>query len=213
MKRLPVFILFLLTSFLTYSQYGYHKSDPSADHHKGGEIILSFSPTVLLKTPNGSQIAGGIKIQVFISKRFSFDADLVFSRNYLHLSPGLVGVPLGIIGLTFGSNDELTLGNFLLSIAAIGLAGEHVSYHIPMSNTFDISPYVSLLRYKYAYKSGNYSDPGFIDEQLCFASGAQINKYFGRFVLAPYAEYSIGYKDKIPGCNFGVYFGILFPAN
>ena len=212
MKRLSVLVFSLSTSLLAYSQYEYDKSVHSTDHHKGGEVILSLSPTVLLKTPNGSQIAGGAKIQIFLSKRFSLDADLMLSRKYVHLSPGLIGVPLGLIGLSFANDEESSLSDFLLSLAAIALAIEHVSYHIPMTSTFDISPFVSLLRYKYAYDSDNDPDPDFISEQFCFTSGVQINRYFGRFVFSPYAEYSIGYKDKIPGCNFGLYCGIYFPT-
>ncbi len=59
---------------------------------------------------------------------------------------------------------------------------------------------------------GNHSDPDFIGEQLSFTSGVQINKYFGRFVLSPYTEFNVGYKDKIPGFNIGVYCGINFPV-
>jgi hypothetical protein len=58
----------------------------------------------------------------------------------------------------------------------------------------------------------NYSDVNFVSEQFSFASGLQINKYFGRFVLSPYAEYNIGYEDHISGFNIGVYCGIYFPG-
>ena len=108
--------------------------------------------------------------------------------------------------------DEGDLQDFLFAVAAIALSFEHISYHIPVKDNLDISPYVSLLRYKYAYEHGNYSDNDFIGEQMSFASGVQINKYFGRFMLSPYAEYNIGYKDHIPGFNFGVYCGIYFPT-
>jgi|WetSurMetagenome_2_1015567.scaffolds.fasta_scaffold140789_2 hypothetical protein len=212
MKRLLVLFFSLSTCFSTYSQYKYFNFELPIDHHTGGDVILSASPTVLLYTPNGSQLAGGIKIQIFLSKRFSLDADLMLSRNYVHLSPGLIGVPLGILALSMGGDEDRSLIDFFASLAAIALAIEHVSYHIPMTRQFDISPYVSLLRYKYASEINNNSEPGFINEQFCFTTGVQLNKYFGRFVLAPYAEYSIGYRDKLSGCNFGVYFGICFPT-
>jgi hypothetical protein len=212
MKRLLVLLFLLSTSLLTYSQYKYFNFDAPLDHHTGGDVILSVSPTVLLYTPNGSQLAGGIKIQIFLSKRFSLDADLMLSRNYVHLSPGLIGVPLGILALSMGDDEDGSIIDLLAALAAIALAIEHVSYHIPMTRQFDISPYVSVLRYKYANEADKNSEPGFISDQFCFTTGAQLNKYFGRFVVAPYAEYSIGYRDKLPGCNFGVYFGICFPT-
>jgi len=220
-KFLLICFLFIGYSCLvTYSQFEYYKPDTTRNQHRAGEIIVSASPNVLIKTPNGSQLAGGIKLQVFISKRFSLDADLVFGRDYVHAGPGLIGLPLGLIawsnvfvndGTLFG-NDEGSLTDFLFSLAAVALSFEHISYHIPMKNNLDISPFLSLLRYKSAYEYGNYSDPAFIGEQLSFASGVQINKYFGRFILSPYAEFNIGYRDHIPGYNFGIYCGIHFPG-
>lgn len=54
------------------------------------------------------QAAGGVKLQLFISKRFSFDADLEFGRDYIHMSPALVRMPLGLIGL-FTMKSSMTL--------------------------------------------------------------------------------------------------------
>lgn len=204
---------------LTYSQFEYYKPDTSLNHHRSGDLIASASPNVLYNTPNGIQMAAGIKLQVFISKRFSLDADLVFGRNYVHAGPGLIGLPLGLIamgnvfvnGSALFDNYEGSLIDFVFSLAAIAFSFEHISYHIPMKNNLDISPFLSLLRYKSAYEYGNYSNPDFIGEQFSFASGIQVNKYFGRFLVSPYAEYNVGYKDHIHGYNFGIYCGIHFP--
>jgi len=219
-KYLLVFILFQVCSCLsTFSQLEYYKPDTNRNCHKAGEMILSASPNVLLKTPNGVQFAGGLKFQIFLGKRFSVDADMVFGRDYFHAGPGTIGLPLCLLaGGSFFKNQEFSFGDgegsftdFLFSAAIIALSFEHVSYHIPVYKNLDISPYLSLLRYKYAYEYRNYSDSEFIGEQLSFASGVQINKYFGRFVLSPYAEYNIGYSDHISGCNIGLYCGIYFP--
>ena len=216
MKKQLVLFFLLSTCLVSYSQFEYYKPDTTKNIHRSGEFIVSASPNVLLKTPNGSQMAAGIKMQLFLGKRFSIDGDLVFGRDYVHLGPGLIGLPLGLLawssenGALFGDDGSLT--EFLFSLAAIALSFEHISYHIPVENNLDIAPYVSLLRYKYAYEYGNYSDPDFIGEQLSFATGVQINNYFGRFVLSPYAEYNIGYKDHISGYNIGIYCGIYFPT-
>ena len=55
-------------------------------NHNSGQSVLSFSPTVLLNTPNGVQLAGGIKYQLFVGERLSMDADIVFSKDYFHLA-------------------------------------------------------------------------------------------------------------------------------
>jgi hypothetical protein len=178
-------------------------------NHDPGQSILSFSPTVLLNTPNGIQLAGGIKFQLFLSERLSIDADIVLSNNYFHLGPGVIGVPIGFLGLT-SDDEDAPLSSFLFSVAAIALSFEHISYHIPVTTELDISPYVSLLRYKSSYEHSDSSDPDFIGEQLSFATGVQMNRYYGRFVLSPYGEYNIGYKDLDSRFNIGVYLGIYF---
>ena len=224
MKRQLVLMLLLSASFLTYSQYKYNKSGTNRTYKRDGATIISASPNLLLYTPNGTQIAGGIKIQLFLDKRFSFDADLVFSRDYIHY-PGTIGIPLFIIGSIImnaegGWIDNMGVigtgifGSIGYTFFFIGFLGslEHFSYHIPVKNNLDISPYLCLFRHKYSYEFDNYSDPDFTGEQYCFASGVQINKYIGRFVLSPYTEYNIGYKDHISGLNIGIYCGILFPS-
>ena len=207
-------------SLVAYSQFEYNKPDTivSMNRHKKREMIFAASPTFLMNTPNGAQLVGGVKLGVFLGKRFSVDADLVLGRDYVHAGPGLFGLPLYLIASAsnsdefFSWDDESSLTNFLISVAFIALSFEHMSYHIPLQKDVEISPYISLLRYKYAYVRSNYSDVNFVSEQFSFASGLQVNKYFGRFVLSPYAEYNIGYKDHISGFNIGVYCGIYFPG-
>lgn len=217
MKRyLVTALLFMFCScIVAYSQFEYYKPDTTFNRHKAGDFAVSLSPNVLLRTPNGVQIAGGVKVQVFISKRFSLDGDLVFSRDYIHAGTGLIGIPLGILALSSWTTSETLNDSFtglVVGVVGIVLGFEHISYHIPVNNNLDIAPYVSFLRFKSAYQYDNYSDTTYIAEQMSFASGIQINKYFGRFILAPYAEYNIGYQDHIPGYNFGIYFGYYFKS-
>jgi hypothetical protein len=178
-------------------------------NHNSGQSILSFSPTVLLNTPNGLQLAGGIKYQLFVGKRLSMDADIVFSKDYFHFGPGLLGLPLLLLSGS-ESDDFESFSSFLFWLGAIVLSFEHLSYHIPVNRDFDISPYVSVLRYKSSYEHNDLSNPDFIGEQLSFAFGVQICKYFGRFVFSPYGEWNVGYKDFNSRFNLGIYLGIYF---
>ena len=203
MKNITIVLLLILGSLAINAQ------DNKIINHRSGQSILSFSPTVLLNTPNGVQLAGGVKFQLFLGKRLSIDADLVISKDYLHLGPGLIGLPIGLFGLSF-DDEEGPVQSFLLSVAAIALSFEHISYHIPVNTDLDISPYVSLLRYKSSYEHNNNSDPDFIRDQLSFASGVQINKYYGKFVFSPYCEYNVGYRYFDSRFNVGIYLGIYF---
>ena len=203
MKKIAIVLLLIVGNSTINAQ------DYKTINHSLGQSILSISPSFLLNTPNGVQLAGGIKFQLFLGKRLSIDADLVFSKDYFHLGPGIIGVPIGLWGLSF-DDEEAPLQSFLFSVAAVALSFEHLSYHIPVNDDLDISPYVSLLRYKSSYEHKNLSDPDFIGQQLSFASGVQINKYYGKFVFSPYCEYNIGYKDLDSRFNIGIYSGIYF---
>jgi hypothetical protein len=203
MKK-TVIVLLLIIGCLTINA-----QDSKIINHNFGQSILSFSPTVLLNTPNGIQLAGGIKYQFFLGKRISIDADFVLSKDYFHLGPGVIGVPIGLLASS-SENEDAPISSFLFSLAAIALSFEHISYHIPVNTDLDISPYVSLLRYKSSYEHDNLSDTVFIGEQLSFASGVQINKYYGKFVFSPYGEYNVGYKDIKSRFNIGIYLGIYF---
>jgi hypothetical protein len=182
----------------------------STPEHAFGDFSISGSPNILTNTPNDVQFAGGLKISAFVCKRISFDTDLVIGRDYFHAGPGIIGIPLWLLVLGNGIEAE-SIGEFLLYGVFIALSAEHISYHIPVTEMIDISPYVSLLRYKYSYKYGYYyQDPHFAGQQFSYAVGVQMNKYYNRFVFSPYAEINVGYSDRVPGYNVGIYCGYYF---
>jgi len=215
-SRSLVFWFILITSNLAgYSQFEFYDPEATKTQHHAGDFIISASPDVLFNTPNGTQFAGGLKIKAFISKRISVESDIVFGRDYVHAGPGLIGIPVGLLTFGYGSGDgegAQSLEEFLFYLGAIVLSFEHMAYNIPLQKNVDISPYVSLLRFKSAYENGNDSNPAFAGEQVSFAAGIEVEKYFGRFVLSPYAEFNVGYTDHLAGYNVGVYCGILFPV-
>ena len=90
------------------------------------------------------------------------------------------------------------------------IALEHLAYHFPVKNFIDISPFISALRCK-LLKTYNEELP------LCkndlppaFAVGVELNKYFGKFFISPYAEYSMTYDGKVKGFTFGLNAGYYF---
>jgi hypothetical protein len=181
------------------------------NRHFAGEKKISVSPNFMVIPGYGIKPAGGIKFQVFLGKRISLDADLVIGKDYMHGGPGVIALPFWLLffnGSGFEFEEGDALAGFLIMVAAGILSFEHVSYHIPLKNDFEISPYVSLLRFKQFIPSDNLSFDG---GQFSFANGVQIDKYFGRFFISPYLEYNIGYSDHKAGINGGVGFGISFP--
>jgi hypothetical protein len=178
--------------------------------HSKRDVSISASPNILFNTLNGTLMAGGLKLRVFAGERFSFDTDMMFGRNFVQLAPGIVGLPAILLGyeLGFGSGEEdNTFTEFLIMGALILLSVEHFAYHIPVKYYTDISPYVSLLRFRQFTNVTNSENTDGFENSACFAVGLEVNKYFKKFVLSPYADYSIGYSGPIRGFTCGINFG------
>lgn len=215
-----MFLLFISISVNSFSQFDYYSPKDSAinkheviSRHTAGDMNLSLAPVALTNNDFGVKIAGGVKLQIFISKRFSVDGDLVIGKDYLHTGPGLIAIPFWLLTLS-GTPMELEEGDrlagFLLVVAATILSVEHFSYHIPIQKDTELAPYVSLLRFRFMSDPEIASQVNQAKNQLAFATGVQLDKYFGRFYFSPYAEYCIGYSDHISGFNVGIGAGISF---
>lgn len=202
------------TGQICHSQDQFNNPRYGLPVHGFGDISISAAPNMLFNTPNTVQFAGGLKIRMFMSKHFSFDSDLVFGRDYVHGGPGLIGLPIWYVILSTLDNEaEIeSFSNVLFYLAMGILSVEHISYHIPVKDAVEISPFLSLLRYKSAYEYGIYNETNRTNEQLSLAFGLEINKYFKSFLLSPYIECNIGYTDHKPGVNAGVYCGVFFPG-
>jgi hypothetical protein len=217
-RKISLVIIVLMLSESAWSQFDYYVSKDTVrkpvaviSRHFSGQKTLSVSPNILVNNDFGTKIAGGVKFQVFLGSRVSLDADLVVGKDYIHTGPGIIALPFWLLFFN-GSDVELAdnggFSDFLFMLAAGVLSFEHISYHIPLRKDWEITPYVSLLRFRQAISA---SPESAVEGQFSFATGVQADKYIGRFFISPYAEYNIGYKDRISQFNAGIGFGILFP--
>jgi hypothetical protein len=211
-KYCLIFSLFLVSSLLyaQVSEIQGHKISGQIIHYKK-DVSISLSPNILFNTPDGRIIAGGMQIRMFVGRRFSFDSDLMIGRDFLQLGPGIFGLPALLLGYnwSFGTDEEdNTFTEFLVMGIAVLLSAEHFSYHFPVTNNTEISPYVSLLRYR---NFGNAKN-GYGESSACFAVGCEVNKYFKRFILSPYMDYTIGYSSPINGFTTGINCGYYLPG-
>jgi len=174
-----------------------------------GDFSLSLSPNLLCNTPNETQLAGGLKMNAYVCRWLSFETDFVAGRDYYHFGPGIAGIPIFLLFLSTGTEFD-SFGAMLLEIFIVALSAEHVAGHILVKQAIDISPYISLLRFKHAFKYGQFESFDYAGDQVSGAFGIQVNKYFNRFYISPYAEVNVGYKDHIPGVNIGINCGYYF---
>jgi hypothetical protein len=209
-------LLTLISAFipvLSAGQFEYEHNSQAVTpvQHSFKDLTVSVSPNLLFRTPNGTQVAGGIKLTMFLGKRFSFDTEFILGNCYTLAGPGLIGIPAWLLGFGLTDEDGGTLSDILIAGLMIVLTAEHTSYHIPVNNSLELSPFISLLRLKHTLKFGYYDHPDVVEDQACFSAGLEINKYFTRFVISPYIEYNRGYTDHKPGINTGIYFGYYLP--
>jgi hypothetical protein len=207
---------FLLLSGNLFSQFEYYVPKdtvrkPAVNYltHTAGEKKFSISPNILTSHDFGVKIAGGLCFQFFLSKRVSIDTDLVIGTDYVHGGPGVIAIPFWLLffsGADMGSNNDLGLDGYVIMAAAAVLSFEHLSYHIPLKSDLEVSPYVSLLRFR---SNTNPFDENITDD-VTFATGARLDKYFGRFFISPYAELNLGYKKIAPAFNTGIGIGMSF---
>jgi hypothetical protein len=214
MKTIFLISIVILTAFSAFGQLMSESQPLSYNIHSRGDASISLSGDRIMNDPFSSQFAGGVKIRMFLGKRVSFDSDLAVGKDYVHFGPGIIGLPLWLLGaeLGFSSDEEDSFGWFLFKLAAMALSAEHIAYHFPVKNNTDFSPYISVLRFKQFNNDDLDAAPEDTGSHTCFVAGLELNQYFKRFVLSPYAEYNIAYDGYTQGFNFGVNFGYYLPS-
>jgi hypothetical protein len=178
--------------------------------HSTRDFSISASTCLLLNSPNGNVFSAGLKIRAFVGKRFSFDSEILFGKNFMQIGPGIIGIPALLFsdGIGFGSDEgEQSFQEFLIISALIVLSAEHFTYHIPAKNNTDISPYVSLLRFRqFTNVPGSQNADGVVGS-ACFGAGLEINKYLNNFIISPYIDYSSAYSGAFRGITCGINLG------
>ena len=210
-KLLPILCIFLITEVLIAQEQDEPVLMNSGQTiHSRSDFSISASSGFLVNSPIGNVIAGGLKIRVFVSKRFSFDSEIMFGRHFLQLAPGIIGIPAVLFGGTLGSGTEedgQSFSEFLIIGAFIILSVEHFAYHIPVNKFVDISPYVSLLRFRQFENAAISENADGVESSACFAVGLELNKYLKKFILSPYVDYGVAYSGAIRGFTYGINFG------
>jgi len=217
MKKLPLMLAIFLFPVILAAQLQDETEQLNSDQtvHSKGDFSIAASPAILFDTPNGSVIAGGLKLRVFVGKRFSFDSDVLFGKHFLQIAPGIVGIPAILLGYGMGfgiEEEDNTFEEFLIMGALIVLSVEHFAYHIPVKGHADISPYLSLLRFRQFTNVADSENDDGAESSACFAVGIEINKYFKKFIISPYADYSAGYSGNMHGVTCGINFGYYFSS-
>jgi hypothetical protein len=210
LKFLFILFLCLLPVILVRAQD--NKNDTTQySLNKGGDFIIEISPNISTNNIAGSRFAGGANFEYFVSRRVNFNAYLFIGNGFGHLNLSVITLPIFILFMNQNSTSEIeNLEDLVIKILLILTVFENPSIHFPVSSSSDFSLNTSPLRIKWDEKTKSVSKDENV--QLAFAAGIRYNKYFGRFVLSPYGEFSFGYSDFTPEINTGIHFGLFIPG-
>lgn len=210
MKNLYLTIFLLFLGGMLYAQIRDESVNEIPDRitHQEGDFYIG---TGFLYNTNSPDYPSGTAFllngRVFVSKRFSFDGDIVFGREYMHMGVGIIGLAFAFAGNILGDS----VSDWGLPAIMILLAAEHFAYHIPVSKNFEIAPHIGLLRY---IKTKNYATPEHDTLRMNgFVAGVEFNCYFYRFLLSPFVEYSHSYENRFQSFQVGLYLGYNWYRN
>jgi hypothetical protein len=209
MKQYILIFAFILVSVMLTGQDSLRTDTlpTGRTFHVYRDVGIAFAPTYRYSASEGASVAGTFKMRMFLGKRFSFDSEITAGKDYLTFGLGLLGIPCWLALSSPGEGEQS--GDQLVLLAAVfaALTAEHVAYHIPLKKYTDLSPYISLLKFQTYYGSYKDAHPDTYGEQVCFALGIELNKYFNKVVLSPYVEYNQGYGNPHGFMYAGVYLG------
>jgi len=204
MKKLKLTVFLLFVWGMLYAQIR-DEANNGISHkvtHQEGDFYIGTGFLHYNSSPNySSGKAFLLNGRVFVSKRFSFDGDIVFGREYMHMGVGVIGLAFAFAGNILGDS----VSDWGLPAILLLLAAEHFAYHIPVSKNFEIAPHVGVLRY---IKTKNYATPEHETLRMNgFVAGVEFNCYLDRFLLSPFAEYSHSYENRFQSFQLGLYLG------
>jgi hypothetical protein len=203
-------LLVVYCSFSAIGQEDFYQ-DPTPVMHEVRDWTLSISPNYINHPNAYPRVVGGLNSMVFLGKYFSLNANVAAGQGYFHFGPGIIGVPAIIIA---GGNmllENSDMEAILIWAVMLGLAFENFNIHIPVTSHFEISPYISLLRFKYIEEG--YGGNG-EDWNLNMVGGIRLNIFTSdRFFISPYMEATRDWANKtrgIWGVNGGLHAGFYF---
>ncbi|KPK85883.1 MAG: hypothetical protein AMS27_06405 [Bacteroides sp. SM23_62_1] len=207
-KRVLIFSFFLVLSniYLDAQDMVYEGKKLSLPYSPR-DFILGLAPNYVYREDAFPRITGSLNMQYFIARNVSINGNISLGQDYAHFGPGILGVPwmaLGTFQTWFSSDDFLML--FLIMAGSF----ENTSFHFPVGNNLDLSPYFSLLRFQYLYEP---PVSRFNDFSGGLALGSKLNIILSdHWIIAPYIEYTRTYISGHDGIQGGFYAGYYFKS-
>jgi hypothetical protein len=144
-----------------------------------------------------------------ISKRFGAEMTIAGAKDYAQYGIQNLLLPLGLL---WSKSDKNKGGGFLFLIGGILALLEQTNYHIPLSSSMEVVPYVSVFRLRYIY------EPGIQNSDHIYSSWSLGTKLTlttqKNWFIHGYAETGSLYYSKTPNTfQAGITLGYIFKNN
>ena len=198
LKKLTVIIILILTFSIIKSVKAQFENE---------NFLIGVQGTNVWLTNHTPKTAYGISMQLFVSDNFSFNSNIIFGENYIHVPIGIAAISLAAFSgnadccTNIGYSDDFFEYLFML------LFSEGFSFHLEIADNFVISPYFNPLGFDYWFEKNNLS------ECLIFTGSAGVKFNFfatEKFIISPFAGYKTSYVYWDRGFSFGLNLSVLF---
>jgi hypothetical protein len=154
----------------------------------------------------------GFRGELLFGNSFGSEFGFSGSRDNIHVGVGILS-PLALLLVTSNNDDEErsgSLAGFALFLACAVTFIEHTNYHIRITDSFEIVPFLSLARFRYMY---DRTDPFYnTDQFVSWSVGTKLSLLSREnFVLNLSAERTQLYHTGRPaGFQTGIHMGYRF---
>jgi hypothetical protein len=198
--RIRIVILLLLSSALSHAQIKF------GDFRLAGtvqQVNISQLPTYTVV---------GVRGELMLGKVFGTEFGFSGGPDYFDMGLGILS-PLALLLAGTGNNDEGgSFGGLVLFLACAASFVEHTNYHIRITDSFEVVPFLSLARFRYMYDRTN---PFYeTDQFVSWSVGTKLSLITkNNWMLNLSAERTQLYHSERPaGWQAGIHVGYIFKS-
>ena len=159
-----------------------------------------------------SYTAVGVRGELMLGKVFGTEFGFSGGKDNFNMGLGILS-PLALLVAAIGDdNDEGTLGGLVLFLACAASFVEHTNYHIHITESFQVVPFLSLGRFRYMY---DRTDPFYnTDQFLSWSVGTKLSLLTkNNWVVNVSGERTqLYYSGRPAGWQAGVHVGYIFKS-
>ncbi len=157
----------------------------------------------------------GVRGELMFGKVFGTEFGFSGSRDNFHMGLGILS-PLALLLASIDNNDNdgggSGMGGLVLFLACAASFIEHTNYHIRITDSFEVVPFVSLGRFRYMY---DRTDPAYnTDQFLSWSVGTKLSLLSKENLVVNFSaeRTQLYYTGRPAGWQAGLHIGYVFKS-